>query len=81
MAILESPGCLGLACGQTGSQPWTIRDGFWRLLQTRVLWARRQATAVTRAAPLPDPSSDCRKVTTQRGASSRTVAATRLEKL
>jgi len=81
MTIPESPGCLGLAWGQTGSQPWTNRAGCWRLLQIRVLWARRQATAVTRAAPLPDPSSDCRKVTTQRGASSRTVAATRLEKL
>lgn len=53
----------------------------WRFPQTRVNCARRQATAVTKAAPLPDPSSDCRNVTTQRGASSRTVAATRLEKL
>lgn len=64
-----------------GPGPWSSEGSSQILLQTQAVWARRQATAVTRAAPLPDPSSDCRKVTTQRGASFLTVAATRLEKL
>lgn len=39
-------------------QNWVAREFF-----RHCPLARRQATAVTRAAPLPDPSSDCRKVT------------------
>lgn len=35
--------------------------------------ATRQATAATSAAPFPEPSSDCRKVTVQLGARSRSI--------
>lgn len=41
----------------------------------------RQATAVISAAPLPLPSSDCRKVTSHLGDSCFTVSCRTVEKL
>lgn len=43
--------------------------------------ASRHVTAATSAAPFPEPSSDCRKVTSQRGANSRSICWRFCEKL
>lgn len=43
--------------------------------------APRHATAATSAAPFPEPSSDCRKVTVQLGARSRSICWRCWEKL